>query len=256
MTFDEKTSEYYNGKSVLTFKIPKNTDKELYLVIFAKNSTNFNENLGNYIFKYMNSPTKDQFTTYEVENDNLEITTSKTKNDDKVDYHISFEAVPYSQSLNVKVSYIVKGFYIGDFIDNEATSTFAMTNSKGFTLQVDYPQIDDNNKVSVTVLDAPTDIKCLKVVAKIRDESINEYVAYNSAVPNFDGKFPKSYKAALIAVGVIALIIIAALVGVLIFFGKKNKDLLDKVNLVSFVEEGGDKKEGENLLFGNKEPLE
>ena len=151
----------------------------------------------------------------------------------------------------------MKGFYSGNYINNEATSTFAMTNSKGFTLQVDYPQIDDNNKVSVTVLEAPKDIKCLKVVAKIRDQSINEYVAYKSGEPKTEGKFSIStYKGALIAVGVIALIIIVALVGVLIFFGKKNKDLLDKVNLVSFVEDGGDKKEGENLLFGTKEPLE
>ena len=264
MTFDDNSSEYYNGKSVLTFRIPNDSIKEFYLNVYVKNNTNFREYLGNYVFKYLNAYTKGEFTSYKVNNDTLNV--SIIKSNKTTDYHVKLNPISNSQNLNAKVSYILKGIYNNSYLKNESTSTIAMTNSEGFTYQIDHPKIDENNLVSISVLNISSTliVKYLKVTAIIKNQSINEYIAYESSeIEKEDIKGEDSSKIekkgikglflALIIIASVVFVIIIGIVIAIFVLRKKKKNLTDNVKQTSFVDdECCDKKDSNtNLLTPN-----
>ena len=83
---------------------------------------------------------------------------------------------------------------------------------------------------------------------------INEYVAYN-ALEQKTGQETGGNKnlVIVIIITVILLVVVIILVVVIVFFNAKNKDLMEKVNKISFVSSEAKPKGEANLLMDDNE---
>ena len=118
------------------------------------------------------------------------------------------------------------------------------------------------------VIRASTDkvkYSCIQVMAYIKDGPINEYVAYDpyyvdvqpgsGGGSSSDGKSSGKNKTfyIIIGVGVGLLVIIIVLIVIILVFNAKNKNLIDKVNKVSFVSIDNKSNTDSNLLVDDNE---
>ena len=112
------------------------------------------------------------------------------------------------------------------------------------------PQVKDN-KLQLLVVNVTKSVNYVQVIAQIRDQEKVEYLSYQLSDDNLDVTSKKTEnKTALIIViiiGAILFAVVVVLVIVIIMFNNKNKDLLTKVNQVSFAE-NADKGDDNDLL--------
>ena len=161
-----------NGRTIVTFKIPDiiNTD---YLILKITKEDNTDLKLSHFIFKYMSSSSKDEFLDYYVENDNLLV----TKIEDNLFnmYIIKFNSISCN---NCKISYIIKTISTDKYNKEEIINSIAISENEDFSLEIKDPQIDDDNTVTINIIDNKKNILYIKVLAKINQGPINEYLLY------------------------------------------------------------------------------
>ena len=114
-----------------------------------------------------------------------------------------------------------------------------------------YNPKSENGKLELSVVKVTKDVNYIQVIAQIRDKEVVEYLSYDlSEELETDSNKNKENKIALIVVivvGILLFIVVVVLVIIIIIFNNKNKDLLDKVNKVSFAD-AGDKDDDNDLL--------
>jgi len=239
---------------------------DIYLIVYNFNKTEenlINPKLAHYVFKYNNFKEKINLNSLKIDNPNIEVTNT-TSGDYKTTYNLKFDPVLKSNSENEAVSYYVKGIYNDSFIKGEDVYSIAISESDGVYLQ-SYNTTPINGKIELKLENVEKNLSYIKVIAKITQNAVNEYLLYNTYIVNKD-QFPPSQdnnipynendknkkdqsnnspnlfsgsilKIILIIVGSIILLIIIILLIVVCAFNHKNKNLLDKVRGISFSEQ-------------------
>ena len=102
-------------------------------------------------------------------------------------------------------------------------------------------------------IDKSKEISYVEVILQIKHNEVLEYLSYD-LTDTFEVEKEKESKVALIiciVIGSVLLIVVAVLIVVIIIFNNKNKDLLEKVNKVSFAE--NDQRGDDDLLLSKDE---
>ena len=181
--FGDKYNITLNGRQLLIFRKPDNLNTSyLYLAVYNFNKTAenpINPKLANYVFKYNNLDKKVDPNMFKIENPKIEVT--NTSNNNLMTYNIKFDQPFKSMSNNETVSYYIKGIYKEGFIKGEDVHSIAISESKGVYLQT-HNAIPINGKIELKLQDVKKELACIKVLAKINQNAVNEYLLYDTYI--------------------------------------------------------------------------
>ena len=163
--------KYLNGRDIMTFEVPKIGSNSLYLIIYHDKDNDINPKLTNYIFKYIFGNYINEFYEFPIKNDTLEIT--EIERNGLKTYTISFYPIQ-----TYDVTYYIKGVYSNSEIIGEKKDTIAISESEGYYVQVDNPNLNANSKISINLRDLKQEISFIKVLAKVHYNSLSEFVLY------------------------------------------------------------------------------
>ena len=253
----EFDGEVANGRSLLTIKLNNeffNSNKKLYFTIYAKE--NIDEKLGHYIFKYLNTQKNSDFFPFSFNDNN--VTYEKQETNGKKNYKVTFKPIEQND-----VTYYIKAIYGKTKIKNEKMDSIAVSESPGQFLQVN----KINNKdpeLSFILEDLKEEISDIKVLAKVAMKAQKIFLLYNPTSVPYKEEPPKVEEKDNIdnttlyigiGIGVFLLVVVIVLIAVIVFNMRKNKDLLDRVNKISFMDSRGEKND-DNLLINNDNELD
>ena len=253
---EEKRTE--RGKTFITFKKPKDAEY-IYLHVFLKEKPS-NEKIqsNNYVFKYMNSDSKEKFFEYQIKNSpNIVLNTTN-----KEYYIVKFNKI---NKDNVEVIYSIKGVESNNY-KNENFTTIALTESPSTVIKKNNSK-EDEISVKIDKKNGRS-FNYFQVIAQIRDGPITEYEAYNTYIiketnepgnpdnDNDDDDNSNTKVVVIIIISAVLFVIIIILVVIIFTFNAKNKGLMDQVNKISFVQSGAKSPDDGNLLLENQNELE
>ena len=107
-----------------------------------------------------------------MEDDNLNVTI--TEKDGKKTYDIFFSPVEYHD-----VSYYIEGIYINSKIKGEKKDSIAFSESSGYNVLLENPELNDDSKVHVILEGVKEEIDYIKVLAKVNFNTYREFISYN-----------------------------------------------------------------------------
>ena len=235
-----------NGRTIVQFKTEPLINSYIYLTIHQKNNQNVtNDNLTNYVFKYINVNDTSLVFDYQVKS--MEIAYSKQE----ISHIVRVEPIACK---SCKVKYFVNFISRNSLVAGETFTNIAVIESKGLVKEFGNIKTDPDGKITLECNGIKTDFAYIQVIAHINEGPINEYIAYNPR--SFEQKQSSpiksssmnKYAIALIIVGSLLLVIIIVLVIVILKFNMKNKDLMAKVQATSFQEE---RENRDNLIVGD-----
>ena len=136
--------------------------------------------------------------------------------------------------------------------------TIAISESNGTYLQAFNVSTPEGSKVYLNLKNVDKEVACIKVLAKGTSNAVNIYSLYDVvSVNGYKCVEPKASSrrgrrgrglgaGAVFAIALLAALIVGAIIVVVFvfFFNQKNKDLMEKVNTISFSDEDQNK----NLL--------
>ena len=252
------------GKEFITFKRP-NKDY-IYLNVYSDNKPI--SQLSNYVFKYINSKEIDKFFEYVPKpGNNLDISKPVVHKNGTNVITARFKGLycKNNQTRKIKVTYVLKVVYgtVEKSHDpNENKDSIAICESTQSSVMVKDPKEEDIKlELSFTI---PTEqaIRYTQLIAQVNDGPINEYYSYgykdDYGFSNKGKSKSSPFLVAIIVISIVLFIIIIILVIIVFAFNARNKNLMDKVNAVSFVDpdEKGSPLTGTNLLMEGKNELE
>ena len=123
----------------------------------------------------MNAPSKDNLYIFCLRNPKIELT--KIQND----YKLSFEKAFINNSENEVASYYDKGIYKDGFIKGEDVNSIAISESKGVYLQ-SYNTTTFSERIYLYLRNVEKELACIKVLAKITQNAVNEYLLYDTYI--------------------------------------------------------------------------
>jgi len=246
----EKKEE--TGKKFLTFEKPK---KEfIYLNVFWKKSDEkFSPHLGNYVFKYINAGSKDKFFEYIPLGKDLNV---KFEKESKKRSQVLSKLTAKFKKINIgnanrtiNIIYTFKVTFNNDYNHKELTNSIAISESSSKIVQIENPKGDE---ISLTLSNINRNYRYAQVIAQINDGPINEFVSYGKSndYNSRERRRRNTTLAIVIGIGIVLFIIVILLVILVLTFNARNKDLMAKVNAVSFVDPSKPiNDEGGNLLM-------
>ena len=251
INYDNKRDS--NGRTIVQFKTEPLKYSYIYLTIHQKDNQKVtNDNLTNYVFKYINVNDTSFIFDYQVKSTEIAYSTQETS------HIIRIEPITCK---SCKVKYFVNFISRNSLVEGETFTNIAVVESKGLVKEFGNPTSDSDGKLTLESNGIKTDFAYIQVIAHISEGPINEYIAYNPKF--FEQKKSSStdntklgsnkYAIALIIVGSLLLLIIIALVIVILKFNMTNKDLMAKVQATSFQEERENNRE--NLIVSDSNDL-
>ena len=163
-----------NGRYLYTAKI--NNFEKNYIYLTVSNNNNNNEKLTNYVFKYINGKDETDFASFEKDDAEIKLTKNEIING-QYQYSISFPPVEFHD-----VSYFIKGVYLNSKIKDEKRETIAISESKGYYIQLDNPTLDEDEKINVNFENLNKEISYIKVIAKANFDTTKEFLAYKPLI--------------------------------------------------------------------------
>ena len=262
---DEIINDFKNNKiisegRIITYIHSKpEKNNYIYLTIFRKDKTNKDEQLTNYVFKYINVDDISKIKLYQIRD--IEIIDLKKDNSS----HLI--AVEYIGCENCLVTYYVNFILRSSLIQGENFNNIAVVQSKGITKEFenkDLKVVDNKVNLNINGLNENQDFAYIQVIAYINEDPINEYIAFNSIfIKEEEKKDPgntnggnggdekSSNTTFIVTISVVSFLfvsVVVTLIIVVIRFNIKNKDLLAQVNATSFQEERNEDENNANLL--------
>ena len=284
--------EYKLERGILfvTFKKPKNTHY-LYLNVFLKENTK-DKKLNNFIFKYVNSMNKEGLFEYKIVGNNPNITLEKG-NDNKL--KVKFNPIDYNiekTDLEASIIYTVK--LITSKPDDEYLNVISMSEDEVKAKQfkhVDRNQItvELENVPDYKYCEVIATITQGSIIEYVAYQAVNsngqqifDYMpsyypppdpdTSDTTDPSPDTSNPdttdpsnpdnqkkgddKTGVYVIIGVSSVLFVIVIVLVVAIVMYNSKNKDLLNQVNKISFVQSGAGGKDDGNLLLDNQNELD
>ena len=172
-----------NGKKIMTFQIPEyflSSNTVLYMVVFYKGGNELDSRLGNFVFQYMNTKEKENFFSFGPKDTKIEYEITGNNNGKK-SYKISF-----SPAEAIEGNYYIKAIYKDTQIKEEVKDTIAISESKGRYWQINNPELNDNKKLSIDLLNVEKEISYIKVLGKVDLEGTRYYYLYQPLDLNGD----------------------------------------------------------------------
>jgi hypothetical protein len=252
------------GKDFITFKSP-NKDFIYLNVYLDKDAIS---PLSNYVFKYINSKDIDKFFEYvPKEGNKLDISKPESSGKGRNKITAKFKGLycKNNRTRKIKVTYVLKvvfGTEEKSHDPNENKNSIAICESRQSSVMVKDPKEEDIKLELDFSIPPGQAIRYTQLIAQVNDGPINEYYSYG-----YNDKYGFSNKAksgsstlviAIITVSIILFIVIVILIIIVWAFSSRNKNLMDKVNAVSFVDpdEKGSPLTGTNLLMEGKNELQ
>ncbi len=284
--------EYKLERGILfvTFKKPKNIHY-LYLNVFLKENTK-DKKLNNFIFKYVNSMNKEGLFEYKIVGNNPNITLEKGS-DNKL--KVKFNPIDYNidkTDLEASIIYTVK--LITSKPDDEYLNVISMSEDEVKAKQfkhVDRNQItvELENVPDYKYCEVIATITQGSIIEYVAYQAVNsngqqifDYMpsyypppdpdTSDTTDPSPDTSNPdttdpsdpdnqkkgddKTGVYVIIGVSSVLFVIVIVLVVAIVMYNSKNKDLLNQVNKISFVQSGAGGKDDGNLLLDNQNELD
>ena len=229
-----------NGRIITHFNSKPDNNYYLILTIFKKDPNQDNENLTNYVFKYINVEDLSKVKFYSIEDPSIICTSENNTN-----HLINIEPISCDTCT---ITYYVNLILRQSLIPNESFNNIAVIQSMAITAEFKGNNLQsENNKVNLKVEGINLDFAYVQVIAHINEDSINEYIAYNNITHQaqnntgpVNAKTTSNKTGLIVAISVVGgvfLAVLIILIVVIVRFNKKNKDLLNQVNSISFVDE-------------------
>ncbi len=242
-TYSEYKSFRERGKVYITFEQP---DLEyIYLNIFRKSdNTKVNEQLTNYVFKYITADTQEEFFDYTMKSPLINCSVTPIKNnEDMSNVECTFDKIN-SDNGDIDVTYFLKIVENSTYIYGEEMATIAVTESPNQVFFKRNPATVEDDKIKLSGEGSFSNWGYINVIAQVQQNNIVEFVAYNGKMeikpdPNKkegdDDKDEGSNNTVLFGVigGVLGAIVIGLIV-IIVIFQIRNKSLMNKVKHVSF----------------------
>lgn len=257
--FEEMETKEERGKIFITFKKP--LKDFIYLNVFLKGDAPANDTrLNNYAFKYINAGEKKNFFEYKIlHSDKVNKTIDRWK------FKASFYRIETDR--NVSVVYTLKLAKIWDLSKQEINRTIVLTETDSL---IKKKRDATGDIITLEIDNFYTESFNAEVIAQIKDGPIIEYVAYepvfsqgrdpSSVKPNEPEKTSEKsdsrgmlYAAIGIGCGIVVILII--LIIVIFIYNSRNKELMEQVNKISFVQNDNKKANEENLLLDDDNEL-
>jgi hypothetical protein len=229
------------GKIIVTLSTEKINKECLYLIFFkTNNNDNINNHLFNYVFKYINSKTTEDFVDYKiVENEEIVIKENYNNKNPKLStIECTFNKLDIDWG-KANITYFFKVVYADAYYQGEISDTIAVTESPYYSVYARNPE-DNNGLITLTAKGDHSRWTILQVIAQIQQETILEYVAYKGkytyrAPQNQGNDESSSVNPTLFyVVGGILLVLVIGLIIAIVIFKIKNQELVEQVKHVSF----------------------
>ncbi len=233
-TFIEWSVKYANGRCMVTFLSKPEENDVLYLTVFHRKNKAKYQRLTNFVFKYINADQVNLIKDYEVKNSEIKVKAKESdKSDTGVDYTLTISPVPGYEKLSV--TYLVKFVSQRSKFPDESYETIAITESNELVKEFVNPKVN-GDKLELFVYDVRMKYDYIQVIAAITDLTVNEFLAYKGVTSPQEIARKTNMKQVIIfsVIGIVLLCIVGVLVAIILMFNSKNKDLLKKVEKISF----------------------
>ena len=225
-TLKEISNNY--GKRIYSIDMSEEKPKTITLVISRKDQSIKRDNY--FLFQYINS--NEASYPYSISNTFIKVEQKKASSD-LANYIVELNPVDNYKNYE-NVNYIVR-LYRNRRPDKPDLS---IRNGRYQNVKEFYSPKVENGKIKLEINNSPQ-AEYIQVIAQIKNKEAVEYLSYDlSATLKKESSLMEGTKGIiiLIVIGALLMIIVIALIIVIIVFNNKNKDLLDKVNKVSFAE--------------------
>ena len=242
--------EVKSGRNLLTIKLDEkifSTNKTLYFIIFS-NEKNISKQLDYFIFKYDSAKEESDFMEF-LKEDKRNVTLKIKGNN----YQLSFSPIALSDA-----SYYIKAIYKDGLIKGEKIDSIAISESKGKYLQINNPSLKNFEPITCE-LNTDKEISYIKIMVRFNFINQKLFYLYKPVEVIYNKSETQNYTILYIIIGISGFLIIVVIILVIfiLFYKKSNKDLLIKVNKISFAESDAQEKarnsDSDNLLFGKNE---
>jgi len=260
------------GRNLLTIKLSDeffsnpNSEHVLFFIVFTKEN-NINKKLDYFTFKYLTGVSTSSFIDFLDENKRDVSLIIKDNN-----YKISFYPMQISG-----VSYFIKAVYKDELIEGEKMDTIAFSESNGTYVQINNPNFEKNKNVSFDI-NIDKNVSYIKIMARVilydqklfylykpvnvtgenrpnpdkktddtSDDISDDNNKGKSDNPNENDDSDKTILYVCIGIGSVLFIGALGLIAFIFLCYKKNKDLSDQVNKISFVQSGAEVNKQEKM---------
>ncbi len=232
-----KKAEKGRGKILITIENPKKDF--IYLNFFKKeNKQQNNYLLYNYVFKYINVGSENDFTDYKILEDNNVLSIDEHLDEIDKEKNIikcTFNRIDIDKD-KANITYFFKVVENSTLIEGEDYETIAVMESPYYTV---YKRNPTEDKITLTAEGAFTNWAYLQVIAQIQQETILDYVAYKGVKLIRPSKKTSSDKNSsnttlFVIIVIILIILVAGLAVVVAIIQQQNKGLVEQVKHISF----------------------
>ena len=240
----EKT-EY--GKSFYSLQMQKKENNTINLIVRRNNnSTILNDEYFMLQYTYSNDKVNNK---YSISNTTLKVI--KRENSNLADYLI--ELTPVNNFSDYNITYIIRLMHDGEMPKiPDLSMKFNKQNVKEY-----YNPTEKNNKLNFNITDINKNVNYVQVIAQIRNNEVVEYMSYDltnqfqieKISQNKGNQDNDNMILIIIIISVVAFIFILIIIFITCacIYNRKAKDLIDKVNSISFIDNNKNK---DNLLLG------
>lgn len=255
----EKVTKY--GRTIYSFNIDS---KDIILFLKIKRISK-EETKEYFTFQYKHADNDDIINEYKIsKSSKLQITKSpieQNNNEDsqRVNFNISLN--PVENSNNYNITYICRGIDTSNNdnfkIKNEDLSLKFLTNQ--YYLEYNNPEVNENNMLTFYLDNVTDSVKYIQVIAQIKDKQKEriEYLSYDIYYGEEDDDDDDEKIKKLLILGIsfgsFILLVVIILSIIVISYHLKNKNIVDKINKISFSLDRDSKAESEStedLLSG------
>ena len=240
-----------SSRGKITITVEPGLEEFIYLNFWKTDSAaDITPQILNYAFEYLNLESEDQFFNYQIygKDGSIEYKEEEESNGNKT-ITCTFNRIDVADG-QANVTYFLKIADVMNYIPGENFQTVAVTETPCYIKYKRNPT-HNNNKITLSATGNFKYWNYIQITAQIQQNKALDYVAYNgvkidkenpsdSDNKSDDNKKPDDVLAKsgntglIIGISVTLVIIIIGLIGVIFYFQKKNKSLMDQVKHVSF----------------------
>jgi len=244
---DLKLEKTMYGKSFYSLQMQKKENNTINLIVRRNNnSTILNDEYFMLQYTYSNDKVNNK---YSISNTTLKVI--KRENSNLADYLI--ELTPVNNSRDYNITYIIRLMHDGEMPKiPDLSMKFNKQNVKEY-----YNPSEKNNKLNLNITDINKNVNYVQVIAQIRNNEVVEYMSYDltnqfqieKISQNKGNQDNDNMILIIIIISVVAFIFILIIIFITCacIYNRKAKDLIGKVNSISFIDNNKNK---DNLLLG------
>ena len=227
--------QFKYGKTFYSLPMSPNEEDKVYFIIENKQNTD-----EYFTFRYSFSMEDNESNKYISSQSNIKVEKNLTNNEYLIEVY-PFKTSAKADHKNPDFTYIVR--LIDDVRPKNADISMKVKNQ---IVKEFYNPKEIGTKVILNVYNVTKRFQYIQVIAQLKEEDDIQYLSYDlsedfgggssSTTPEKPKSESKTAMIVVIVVGSVLFVVVIVLIVVIVVFNNKNKDLLDKVNKVSFAD--------------------